>query len=353
MNFFVLSDDFTGANGIASFIAHYCDSININLENYLINFKKLISSFKCIIINTNTRNSKPQQAQSVISLIGNNINQLNGILAKRIDSTLRGNIEIELMTLKSIYDKKFILADTIPEYKRFTKNGFTFFNNSSVNILNLFRNMKGNYYSIDNINKIDKNLDFYVIDSRTYNDIKLIAKFAAENGMIPVDPIPLCSEYGRISMKLSKNKETELKKVESVIFVIGTKEPLTLAQVEYSKKQGFKIFNLDNYNQATENSIIVFDYLKEKGKVDDKFIAFLSNYDAIVISGGDTANLIFRQSGGFFIKNIPHLFPLIGIGSINEGSLNNKIIVTKGGRIGTEDIFIKINSLLLNGIKND
>ncbi|MGC8621840.1 MAG: four-carbon acid sugar kinase family protein [Caldisphaera sp.] len=348
MNFFVISDDFTGANGVASMMSNYCKAETLNIKDLFFDPRRL-DSFQCIALNTNTRNSTPQQAKSIISAISKQINDLGGIFAKRIDSTLRGNIEAELLALGR--DKKFLITDTIPEYNRFTKNGNTFSPHKILNIAGIFNELRGNHYSITQINKFEKNLDFFVLDSATYDDLEQLSHIALDNNLIPVDPGPLCSIYGKNLLNLPKNQKKEVKPVDRVIYIIGTIEPITLAQIEYSKNHGFTVFTLENYYQVDKinNNIILFDYLKESTKIDEKFIKYLSNYDALVISGGDTANLIFNRANGIFVENMPDILPLIGIGKIGGGALNNKIIVSKGGKIGTQDIFIKINSFLLNG----
>ncbi len=83
-------------------------------------------------------------------------------------------------------------------------------------------------------------------------------------------------------------------------------------------------------------------------------INYLLNFDALVLSGGETANLIFELSGGLYIESITDIMPLVGVGIIRGGGvLDGKLIVTKGGFIGKEDTYVAIKDFLLNlGVKN-
>ncbi|MDG6927452.1 MAG: hypothetical protein JRN10_05055 [Nitrososphaerota archaeon] len=349
MRFVIFSDDFTGTNGVASMMAHYCDTANINLTTML-NNKSLMSDFQCITVNTNTRNLDGRQSSEIIKQAYSEIINRGSFFVKRIDSTLRGNIEPEALALKG--DKKFIITDTIPEYSRYTKNGYTVTDSSNkISIISLFRTLKGKAYTVEQINELDKSLDFFVIDSYDYGDLENIAQAAIDNNFIPMDPGPLCSIYGKKIVNQQKRSTAGKPKINSVVFVVGTTEEITINQVKYSALHGFTLLKLKNYSQAKlkSDNIIMFDFLKDRFDMDRKFVKFLSAYDAIVISGGDTANLIFEMGEGEFIENMPGNYPLIGIGKIKGGILNNKIMITKGGRIGTEDVLIRIKNQLLGG----
>lgn len=69
--FIVISDDLTGANGIAGFMAHFCGSIVINYDSSLIRKDVTSLPYDCVVINTKSR-------------------MIDGLDAKnRVDSVLR------------------------------------------------------------------------------------------------------------------------------------------------------------------------------------------------------------------------------------------------------------------------
>ena len=92
-------------------------------------------------------------------------------IAFRIDSTLRGNIK-EYLTVLSEF-KKIIITDTIPEYKRFTRNGFTIMGNSKMDINKIIPDKPAN--------------KIMIMDSEKYSDLKKIAFKCISENYMPVD----------------------------------------------------------------------------------------------------------------------------------------------------------------------
>lgn len=347
-----MSDDLTGANAVASMTASYCRSATFNVEIFN-QVTDVMDDFQCVSLNTDTRNSTPQLAAATVSRIALEVKRTGAILAKRIDSTLRGNIEAELMAIKEVLNKPFIITDTIPEYGRFTRGGSTIAGADRLSFRNVFKSLNGAYVSINDLNQINKlvrQYDVIVVDSSSYEDLDVIARTATEQGLIPVDPGPLCSMYGKRALGL-RERPVKIRPVSSLVFIIGTRESATLSQVEELKRRGFVILRLGNYMAGFDNevSVVLFDYLTERNRVDSAFINFVSKYDAAVVSGGDTANLILKLAGGVFIENFSSPMPLVGIGKVHGGVLDGKIFVTKGGRVGTKETLIKLASFLTGG----
>ncbi len=179
MKLAILSDDLTGASGVASMIGT-AGTITINSDN-LGKIRK--ENFDYISINMNTRETSPSLTKQIIEEVLGTIG--NARIALRIDSTLRGNIGVQVQAL--LKSGNLLLTDTIPEYGRYTENGFTVYNSERSNIrkvLNFDVNMSA-----------EATFQIMIADSRTEEDLGTLALKCIEDGLIPVDPGPLIAHY--------------------------------------------------------------------------------------------------------------------------------------------------------------
>ena len=184
MKYVILSDDLTGASGVASLI-NAPDTITIDLDRIDL-LESAHASF--ISVNLDCRNS-PDSGKIVETAL----EHFSGSrVALRIDSTLRGNISAMLAPFLS-RGKKILLTDTIPEYGRYTMNGKTTFNGQETDILSSV--LKGSM-----IKPPAGSIE--VADSRSYGDIRGLAYRCLSEGLIPVDPGPMIAEVLREGDKL-------------------------------------------------------------------------------------------------------------------------------------------------------
>ncbi len=164
MRFVVFSDDLTGASGVASLIGK--GSVTIPFHN--IN-KINLKDYGFVSIDMETRVSEPGYSGKLFDKLIKMFTDVT--FTFRMDSTLKGNIK-EYLTILSKY-KKIIITDTIPEYNRFTKDGFTIMENNKLNIKKLIPE--------NSVNEIK------IMDSRNYNDLKKITLKCISENYIPVD----------------------------------------------------------------------------------------------------------------------------------------------------------------------
>ena len=98
-------------------------------------------------------------------------------------------------------------------------------------------------------------------------------------------------------------------------------------------------------NRSDEIGNIDLFYFPEnsrKSLISPEFIDKLKKYDVLILSGGYTAYFFLNSSGFISIENKESIMPLVSIGVIHGGILNNKIVILKGGSIGNNDIYLKI-----------
>jgi hypothetical protein len=62
----------------------------------------------------------------------------------------------------------------------------------------------------------------------------------------------------------------------------------------------------------------------------------------LVISGGDTAQAVFRESGAEGVLALYNPAPLVGAGVIQGGVLHGLELITKGGKVGSPDILLDL-----------
>lgn len=344
--FFVISDDLTGSNGISGMMAKYCNTITFNVEK-IFSRDVIDTDFECATINIQTRMVNEMKSYKISLKIKNFFEKHNIKFGKRIDSTLRGNIEKEILPFSK--DNVLIFTDTIPEYGRYTENGFTVMDDKKLSIVGKFQEIKALPIDLKNLRNIDPEEDkgtVFIVDSKTHEDLRIISKIVLEKGFVPVDPIPMVSNVGHLFLKKKDEKECNFMNIKKISFIIGSNELKTKKQVDWARNRGFELGDLNNFLSLKNDNIIKFDLFKDINLINKNLITFLKDFDAIVLSGGETANFIFKMARGSYIKTICDIQPLIGVGKIVEGDLNGKIIVTKGGSIGSDDVYIRIRDFL-------
>ena len=170
MGYIIISDDLSGAAAMASLIGPNIPVITINrIED----FPKFSS--RIISLDIETRNST--DALEKLNIVMEKFPDFN-ILA-RIDTMLRGSTSefIEFMSLRG----KLTITDTIPDYGRYTTNGYTVYKGKKIDLNSVIPNTASS--------------NTMILDSATYDDLKRIARECVENELLPVDPGPLIANY--------------------------------------------------------------------------------------------------------------------------------------------------------------
>ncbi len=182
MDTLIISDDLSGAAGMASLLGTAFPTIPFNRINLL---KKI--NAKIISIDLETRNSKDTFPR--LNYLKNMYPEA-AILA-RIDTLMRGST-LDFIGFIKQYGK-IMLTDTIPEFGRYTFGGSSIQNNKIVNIEKMLPAEIKPFVTI--------------ADSCTYSDIEELARKCIIENYIPMDPGILISQtiiYGLNNHKISK-----------------------------------------------------------------------------------------------------------------------------------------------------
>lgn len=318
---FVLSDDLTGASGVASMVDGSL-AVTVSLSRFK---PSLADEFPFIAISLESRDEDDEKAvhlaEDALEHIGRSWTAL------RIDSALRGNVRG--MVGKLSERGRVLVTDTIPEYGRYTKGGKTYVDNQGRDLNALLETVPGGRV--------------VVADSETVADLSALASRCTREGMIPADPGPLVSlvvkDRLRFSGKVPKSHERGGgSPIEKVAFVIGTRDGMTLKQLRHIELEGF-IVRPPKSEEAAEVSIFAFSLDNEARLVDDSFVDSLRDYDAIVLSGGATASFVLDKSRFDCIVNGAQVQPLLSTGTVRGGILDGTLVVLKGGFIGDEKTY--------------
>lgn len=126
----IIADDLTGANDSGVQLAEKGIStsvlFNIPENDILLN--------KGLVIDTNSRTLSPEEASSITERAAEFLKKENySLIFKKMDSTLRGNIGIELQAINKIFTPEFIVvAPAFPALGRVTIEGIHFVNGEKI-----------------------------------------------------------------------------------------------------------------------------------------------------------------------------------------------------------------------------
>jgi len=341
VGFLVISDDLTGANGVAGMMAKHCRTI-------VVDYSKLsaIGGFNadCIVVNTRSRMVNSSDAEARVRAVVDYASSRGLRIGKRIDSALRGNLVGEL---RPLLNRVLVVTDTIPEYGRYTENGYTVMGGAKVNILERINHRARVMNLSEFINNARELNGVVVVDSRSHDDLTLIAQVVNKYGYVPVDPGPLNAKVSELTVGASPVRHRAC--ANSVLFIVGSTHENTIRQVERAREAGIRVINLNdvkNTQWGGGDLIIKFDLLRDIEMVNEYLVKLALDFDAVMLSGGETANLILSIADASYIEAVGDVAPLIGIGIVRGGLLDGKVIVTKGGLIGDDEAYLRIRNYL-------
>ena len=123
-----------------------------------------------------------------------------------------------------------------------------------------------------------------------------------------------------------------------IIVLVGTYRSITERQIKFLKER--LPYLKTTYGENVE--IFEFKLDKQSYYINDSFMSSLSEYDLMIMSGGETSDFILRKADFSYLYNLPGPFPLISYAIIYGGILEGKRIILKGGLIGNDAIYLSI-----------
>lgn len=421
----VIADDLTGANATSVLLAKqgYSAVTYINESKFAAGGRQTAD---VISISTGSRGMCEKEAsEAVCKAISKFDRETISLFSKRIDSTLRGNIGAEIKAmLDYLKDYTAIAVPAYPASKRTCVNGMLYVDGvllentdaakdaktpvSCSDVRDIMRKQYNTRAALINIDSVAKGISFIkneivsakesgcrviVIDAVNDDDIKTIAKAAADSGIkvFSVDPGPFTSALAGELFDISQ-------KHKKIFLAIGSITDLTNKQIESLNKTHSALLAKINCNNLLTSSGFEAELIKAETLITKQINAFeivgiiadsskiidlkneseklcitqeelsglISNRIAqialaimnkfskhiggIYTSGGDitVAVLDAFNADGIYVKN--EALPLAVYGSIIGGEYDNFSIITKGGLIGDENALIRCVEYMLSKI---
>lgn len=300
----IIADDLTGANAncaLMKTIGLRAASITGN------NLKKLPEDIDAVALSTDSRSMEKEQAyKRVFDKVKKYNDDRIDLYSKRIDSTLRGNLGIELKAYQDALETKTIgiCVPSFPDSGRIVVNNYLYVNGISLMntdagkdpkisaVSNLVtENFKKDYdgqiihigideidngiENIKNLIIVNKDKDLIVFDAITNEQISLIAKASIDSQIdfISVDPGPFTKEVTRLLYQ----KESISTKA---LAVIGSVTNVTINQMNELKN------NYNHYQVDVDASklIEVDKAIKEIERAVEEASENLESYDLIIVT---------------------------------------------------------------------
>jgi uncharacterized protein YgbK (DUF1537 family) len=384
---FVLADDLTGASEIGGIAFQFGLTVKI-----LFNTERLADHKEdVIIIDSNSRNLKPEEAfQRITGLLSNiSFSEFNFIY-KKVDSVLRGPVSSELEAFTKILNyHSTLLIPANPSKKRIIRSGNYFideiplhhtgfrfdphFPRLSNNIREIITDSKGNIFtSVDDVHSSHNKI--VIPDISTVDEIKNIAANLSEKEVLYGGGADFFREI--LSEKLKLTEILHYSKIElnsRTQFIIGSHSIGSRKTVNILGKNGYAVFRLPKacieHNgkfetwmhgilEAQQNEIPVVitgpaKRLEEPVEIDktgerivEAAMALIQNLPAgsqVMMEGGETASSFFREMKWdtllFSDVHGPGIVALIN----QAGTL--KVVTKPGSYPWPETLFDQIKSL--------
>lgn len=304
----IIADDLTGANGTGVKLA----KLGFHVTT-IVNYNNMPSDAQtnAVVIDTDSRyTSEVVAANRVIKVVGNFKKWHADIIGKRIDSTIRGNIGIELDTLLENLEinTAIILTPSYPESHRIVSGGYLLVKGQPVQLSDVSKDpikpvtnsylpeviQQQSKYKVGHIplkiilekeevvaNSIEKEISegkkIIIVDGISDEDIEVVANamvLVKNINLIPADPGPLTAAYIRA-------KNSEFKQQKKIIVTVGSITSNSHKQLNYLiEKRKLHAVYVNAKNLATTS--MAWEREVEKAVITAKYV--IKNQNIIIIT---------------------------------------------------------------------
>jgi D-threonate/D-erythronate kinase len=323
----VLADDLTGACDAAAAFLSSGNGARVWLgDRALYQISESIQAF-----HTSSRDLPATQAAAAVARVVTAWGPDTGrFVFKKVDSAGRGPIAAELMELERILKPQIVvLAPAFPAVGRTVRNGILHISdaasaNRSIALAELFSAKQSEIAYIRNPAEIEAALNdkkiFFVCDASSDGDLAALVQmtknlhnclYAGSAGLAHA----LAGKFGVISPAQAYPH------AEKLLIFSGTPHPLTRMQIAHLP-QGLNTIHVEQLRRAET----------ERKQILDTFHALMP--DALLLTGGDTAQLVLRMLSAESIRLNGECAPGIPWGTVHGGLADGRIVITKSGGFG-------------------
>jgi len=341
MSILALADDMTGALEIgAKFSAAGIRS--------LVSAKPVpLDSAPVVVFDTETRHSSPEFAQREIRrFVLDSGPARPRLIYKKTDSTLRGNISVELRALAELFPTWRIgYGPAYPALGRTVKDGVPYVDNVPVADTAFAHDALNPIHDSSVSAMFEPQFPCTIFDGAT--DADLIATAGAilsdEYMCIAAGPAGLA---GTIAQQIDARRSAPppLPPVRSCLIINGSLHQQSASQTRFAEAHGctspaWRILH-KSYSSGTTSSDVArrnSEYVVEQMSA--------SAPDAIFVIGGDTAFAVITALGLPTLSPIGEVLPGIPISRI-DGAQHDLLLITKAGGFGATDALCRIRAIL-------
>jgi len=324
----MIADDLTGANDSGVQLVRYGIDTSVLFKNEV----EALTKHEGIVIDTDSRSLSKEEAYKKVRDVAEFLKQgVFDVIYKKIDSTLRGNVGVEINALyDSFQPDVVIVAPAFPKNRRFTKDGHHYLDDKRLNeteialdpktpvkesyIPKLLEEQTGRSVGLINYNEltgdnqdiikkiknyVQSGIHYIVFDAVSEDDLKKIATIGVQ-GQLTVCWVGSAGLVNYLpEMYHLKHYQIEPRTFSAenpVMMVVGSVSPVTRAQLDKVLESSDVVgLELDSVAVVTDAET----RQREIERVVEKATAVLENkQDIALYSSGSREDIIEAQEAG-------------------------------------------------------
>lgn len=330
-----IADDLTGALETGAAFADHGLSACVTTHPQIVQKPPDQSVY---IIDSETRHCSPAEAEQKLEMIGQQAARFSpGLIYKKTDSTLRGNIHAELKGLCLSFPQHHILyAPAYPAMGRTVQDGHLLVHGTPVHETDFGKDRLNPVTSSD-VRALLKGLPGSVLDGITDDDVaKAAHEILQTSSVIAAGPAAFAKALAaQIGIP---RKQNSWQRIKRCLILNGSLHPVSRDQIEWAQQNGvfdddWKYFdpllNGEGTIRAREAGVEVYRQFQSQ------------KFDGLIVFGGDTALGVHLAFGSHPFHPLGEIRP--GVPVSTDG---NFTWITKAGGFGPPDVLREIKRLL-------
>lgn len=379
----VLADDLTGALEVgAKFAATGAGVMATTHLHFQLN---KVPEGAVLVIDTETRHSPPEQARQAIFELGRAVSRAGFYYVyKKTDSTLRGNIAAEIRGLCDAFsDSPLLYVPAYPKMGRTVRGGVLYVDGIPVtntsfagdrlnpvresHIPRLLSEECGQPVMSTTPGNLVKGLSagIYVCDGEAETDLEVAARKFVQSVRfrLAAGPSGFVDHLAPL-VDLSRSAPPGLPMLRRILAVNGSRNSVSLAQIQHASHHGWVTRSVDELAESKEgHGCVILDHpvsncspVEFARRLSTTVRSILSReaFEAVVVSGGDTAYAILDALGIQDLRPIGEVLEGVPISTIARGPAGLKgdgpfYLISKAGGFGPVDALCQIKAKLTRG----
>ena len=325
----VLADDLTGAIESAVLFSQRGISSQLQVGNCL----PLRTNESQTIVTTIDIESRHLSELEAAALVWSHVRQQGaGLVYKKTDSTLRGNIFAELDALTQFESVFYVPA--YPAMGRTVVNGRLHVGGIPIERTRFRDDPTHPVLDGDLSRLLRSHPRIFIQDATTEADMQRLAREWLNRGGYAAGPCGLLRAVAEIWA--TTELEIELPRFRRALVVCGSLHPCSCEQI----RQGDRLFRSGEWTLLTTDPDILKDAKTVSADLTEQIISLLqiSDFDALIVFGGETAKTVLDAIGVRRLKPLTEFLPGIPVCEMPDG----RLLITKAGGFGPPDLLEQV-----------